>query len=195
MTISMEYRKLKQLDGKAAVFVRGMIDFIEAHPLPDIPLRGAQDAGLNAVIEQDETISVPYISKLSVLLQQGRIISKQRKGKGFTVLRDIYFAEFREYMIGRNYGESLLREESMERVVARSQFLDFMNENPGVRISKDSPIDKAAYQVAIDKFKRGDYDMIFVKREYQTLLAVNHDEGIEEEVTTMDVTYASVTTE
>jgi hypothetical protein len=189
----MEYRKLATLDGKAAVFIRGMMNFIQAHPLPEAPLRGAQDAGKAAVEELDETISIPYISKLSVLLQQARVISKERRGQKFIVLRDIYFHDFREHMELKNYGESVEKEETMDRVVARSQFLDFMQANPGIRISKDNTIDKAAYQVAYDKFKRGDYDLIFVKREYTTILAVNPDEGIEEEVTTMDVVHASLT--
>lgn len=187
MTSTLEYRKIQQLDGKAAVFVRGMLDFIEAHPLPEIPLRKAQEAGQHAVEELEETISVPYISKLSVLLQQARIIRKERRGQKFIVFRDIHYSVFRIYMEGKSYGESLTKELPIDQVMLRSAFIDHMQERGSVRISIDKPLAKAAYQVAMDKFKRGEYDMVFIKREYQTILAVDHDKGIEEEVVAMNV--------
>jgi len=193
MIENLETAKLKNLEGKAAVFVRGLMDFVESVKDPEgVHLRHAQDAGMAAVIEADEVISVPYISKLTVLLQACRVVRKERRGKKYMLFPDLNYIAFVEHMEKYNYGISLEKGESMDRVIARSKFLDFMQENPGVRIARDNTLDKAAYQIAMDKFKRGEYDMVFVKREYQTILAVNHDKGIEEEVTSMNVAHASV---
>lgn len=155
---------LNHLSGKAAVFVRAVMQYVDRQDRPiDLPLRATQKAGMDAVEALGETISVPYVSKLTKGLETAEAITKTRKGKGFVVNKGSRFENFANYLEDNfEWGTQIEREDSAETISVRSQFLDGMKANRGIRISKDNPLPKAAYQVAIDKFKAGEYDMVFV---------------------------------
>jgi len=166
---TLNYKKLQTLDGKAAVFVRGMMDHLTDNALEaqddGLPMRKAQEAGQAAVKELGEEISIPYISKLSVLLQECNVLYKERRGKKFMLFPGVEYEPFADFIVDKGYGLSMTRELPMEQVKARSEFLEWMKDMGAVRIQADEPLEKAAYQIAIDKFKAGDYDMVFVRRD------------------------------
>lgn len=155
---------LRHLSGKAAVFVRGFIEHVFDQPAYTAKLRKAQDAGVRGVTELGDTISIPYVSKLTKLLETSGVVEKTRKGKGYEVTKGERFFDLAKYLKDSEWGQMLEREDSAETISARSEFLDLMGQKKAVRITQDKPLPKAAYQVAIDKFKSGKYDMVFVDR-------------------------------
>lgn len=168
LTKDLTQRKVTNLAGKAAVFVRGFIEFCDTFPQDDdggIPMRKAQEAGLAAVEELGEEISIPYVSKLTNLLIATGVIRRERLGRKYQVWGDSNYPWLVDHLENSTWGQTMTAELPMEQVKARSEFLDHMNGNGFVRITNDNPLPKAAYQVAIDKFKAGDYDMVFVQRD------------------------------
>jgi hypothetical protein len=154
------------LNGKAAVFVRGLIEHIDAHPAGvDIPLRPAQKAGMDDVEGLGDTISIPYVSKLTKVLEDADVITKHRKGKGYVLNKDLNFEDMADFLTEATFGMTIERETSDEDIQSRSEFLDNMKEHGAVRISKDRPLAKPAYQLAVEKFKAGEYDMIFIQKD------------------------------
>lgn len=156
-------RKVTILNGKSAVFVRGFVEHL-MEPGADAKLRKAQEAGQSAVLELGEDISVQYISKMSKLLQEEGIVTKTREGRHFHLSpgRNLHpFVQFLENNAA--WGTSTKRELTETQITARSEFLDEMKNVGLVRIEANDPLDKAAYQVAQEKFKSGDYDMVFIR--------------------------------
>lgn len=166
---TLNYKKLQTLDGKAAVFVRGFMDYLTDNGInradDGLPLRKAQEAGQANVKELGEEISLPYISKLSALLQDCQVVYKERRGKKFMLFPGIEFDPFYDFITDRSYGTSMTKELPIDQIQARSAFLDHMREYGAVRIKATDPLNKAAYQVAIDKFKSGEYDMVFLLKD------------------------------
>jgi DNA-binding IscR family transcriptional regulator len=159
---------LQPLSGKAAVFVRGMIHYVCSHePARDIPLRKAQAAGMAAVDELGETISVPYVSKLTKLLESADIVTKARKGKGYVLNLPSDTTALDQVIdhMGSEWGTMIEKEASEATIRMRSAMIDHMTDVGHVRIEAEEPIDKVAYQVLIEKFKAGQYDMVFVHRD------------------------------
>jgi len=174
-------RQLQMLGGKAAVFVRGMLTDIYDHD--EDKLRKAQEAGMFAVRDLGDEISVPYVSKLSALLQDAKVITKERSGRSFKVDRGDSFGDFWVWIENNpDWGLSVQDLPDDETVNERSAFLDQMNEDGAVRLSADNPLGKAAYSLARDKFTIGEYDMVFVRSGWD-IMAVNPDHQIEHEVT------------
>ena len=164
MTLPAE---LDRLSGKAAVFVRGFIEHVSRTNVQnrDIALRPTQAAGMSAVEELGDTISVPYVSKLTKLLETADVIYKNRKGKGYIVIPGNNFTEMTDLLHNSGWGRTIEREASEDDIRMRSAILDHMTDVGHVRIEAENPIDKRAYQVLIDKFKQGHYDMVFVDRD------------------------------
>lgn len=167
MTLSptdLTKRKITNLSGKAAVFVRGFMEFCDTFPLTDdgIPMRKAQEAGMAAVEELGEEISVAYLSKLTNLLIVSGVLSRERVGKKYMIKGDSLYPWLTEHLETTGWGQSMTAELPIEQVQARSALLDHMSAHGAVRIESNNPLAKAAYQVAIDKFKAGQYDMVFV---------------------------------
>lgn len=164
-TTDLTKRKILNLGGKAAVYVRGFMEFCDTFPQTDdggIPMRKAQEAGLAAVEDLGEEISIPYISKLTNLLISSGVVSRERVGRKYIVKADELYPWLTDHLDSNSWGRSMTAELPIEQVTARSAFLDHMNAQGAVRIKSNEPLAKAAYQVAIDKFKAGTYDMVFV---------------------------------
>lgn len=164
----LNYKKLQTLDGKAAVFVRGFIDHLVDHELTKqddgLTMRPAQEAGKAAVESLGEEISIAYVSKLTVLLQECKVVYKERRGKKFVLFPGVEYDPFCDFVEDKGFGLSMTKELPDDQVQARSEFLDHMKEHGAVRIRAVEPLEKAAYMLAIDKFKSGEYDMVFVDR-------------------------------
>jgi hypothetical protein len=182
---------LQPLSGKAAVFVRGFIDHVADQPGYTAKLRKAQDAGVLAVTELGETISIPYVSKLTKLLEAADVIDKSRKGKGYEVAKADKFLETLRHLNDEAWGMTIEREDSPEVISLRSKFLDHMSREGIVRITPDAPLPKAAYQVAIDKFKSGQYDMVFVEKKYDLDLLDYGDEYVDRDSLNSDHTFTA----
>lgn len=176
MATDLTKRKITNLGGKAAVFVRGFIEFCDTYPQTDdsgIPMRKAQEAGQSAVQELGEEISIPYISKLTNLLIASSVLIRERVGKHYRVTGAMNYPWLIEYLENTGWGRSMTTELPIEAIQARSALLDHMAFYGAVRIQADEPLDKAAYQVAYDKFKSGQYDMVFVERDHLISLLPN----------------------
>jgi hypothetical protein len=92
------------------------------------------------------------------------VVYKERRGKKFMLFPGVEFQSFYEFITDKSYGTTLTKELPVEQIQARSTFLDDMAAHGYVRIEADNPLPKAAYMIAIDKFKAGDYDMVFIQR-------------------------------
>lgn len=156
-------KKVTSLNGKSAVFIRGFIEYL-MEPGNETKLRKAQEAGQQAVIELNEDISVQYISKMSKLLQEEGIVSKSREGRHFMLSPGKNLHPFNQFLEDNpTWGTSTKRELNEDQISARSEFLDTMKNVGLIRIEASDPLDKAAYAVAQEKFKAGDYDMVFIR--------------------------------
>lgn len=162
MTLPVE---LNHLSGKAAVWVRGFVSHALSHGAGEVKLRPAQKAGMDAVEELGETISVPYVSKLTKLLEEANVVTKTRKGKGYVITPGENLNQMGEHLHDSEWGSTIEREDSDDTIRMRSAILDHMTDVGSVRIEAERPLDKRAYQVLIDKFKAGKYDMVFVDRD------------------------------
>jgi len=173
-------KQIQSLGGKAAVFVRGVMLFDES-----TKLREVQEAGLEAVRELGEDISVPYISKLTASLGVADILIKERTGRSFKVVYGSNYDEFAKWIDDNpDWGTTINEPVSDEVIIERSRLLDQMAEDGAVRVSNDHPLGKAAYMLAREKFSSGEYDMVFVKRDWD-VMAVNPHHGSENDVTYM----------
>lgn len=172
------YKQVQRLGGKAAVFVRGVMLFDESNKLRD-----HQEAGLAAVRELGEEISIPYVSKLTALMGAAGILDKERKGRSFTVSPGVAYDDFTKW-IDENFewGTSIEDLPDDQTILERSTFLDQINHDGAVRLSNDHPLGKSAYSLAREKFATGEYDMVFIKREWD-VMAVHPNHQTEHEVT------------
>jgi len=159
--------EITKLNGKAAVFVRGVVDYMHEHPVASQTLRGAQEYGAQRVKDLGEDISVPYISKLSKTMQDEGIFIKKRSGRKFVIDEGQNFWNFDQWLQNENseWGLSTKRELSVASIENRAYFLDTMKERGYWRITADEPLDKAAYAIAQQKFKSGQFDIVFIDRD------------------------------
>lgn len=158
---------LSHLSGKAAVFVRGFMQHLADAPGYEAPLRKAQDSGVREVEALGETISIPYVSKLTKLLETSGVVEKVRKGRNYRVSGHKDNGVFLQMLqvLETEWGTIIQDEASEESILMRSAMLDHMTDVGSVRIEAEAPLNKVAYQVLIDKFKQGKYDMVFVDRD------------------------------
>lgn len=159
--------------GKAAVFVRGfMTEFWKRQRAADekgteaiIPLRVCQDAGLAAVQELGEDISVPYVSKLARQIASDGLVSKKKKGRKF-YLSDTSDTElFMDWLQGRpDWGVDIRSDEDNE-IRQRMDIIEFMKEHRGVVIHPEHQLPKAQYSFLMKKFAEGKLKMVLMYEE------------------------------
>lgn len=166
---------LDKLTPKARVFARGFVTHMLTNitdPSIGVALRKCQDAGNAAIIDQEETISVPYISKLTNQLEASGAIIKVRRGKHFHVVPgapSVWADTIAK--IEEGYGETMEELVSDEVVQARSTIIDYMKHNLGVVIDSARPLDRVRYQVLIEKFKAGKLKMAFYDADCRAMIA------------------------
>lgn len=156
--------KLADLNGKSAVFVRGFIEHLLVcmdEGVRPIYLRDCQDAGVDAVQELGDDISVSYLSQLSNKIElETRSYEKKLQGKKYTlVLRDT--RKLQDLVNDENFGRDLKPKQSVSDVEARSAMIDHLVEYGGVRIYADRPVPKAPYALLREQFMKGELVMVF----------------------------------
>lgn len=161
---------IEELAGKAAVFVRGFCEYIVARDdlnetsIPTVvKLRKAQNAGKERVEQLGETISVPYLSQLSGKIEKAGVYRKQQFGKSYNLILDNPRAldRVRELLTRDDYGHTVDVQFTVEELGDRASIINHLEEHGGVRIHAKRPTPKAAYQVLIDRFAKGELLMVF----------------------------------
>lgn len=157
---------IRSLTGKAAIFVRGVAEYlVEADELDKktLPLRTVQDAGMNYVRSQGETLSIPYVSQLTAKMENAGFFEKQRAGKSFRVILTDEGVDLMDELVEAGFGtEEAVREVSVQDLRDRNQIINHLQEHQGVVIHHDNPVPKAAYKLLWDRFNKGQLVMAFV---------------------------------
>lgn len=164
---TIKVTKIKDLGGKAAVFVRGFGEYLlelDEKGINKVLLRKAQEAGLQAVIDKGEVMSIPYVSQLSGRLDQEGYFDKARIGKSYNcTFNEAQMDKFFDLLDGTDYGVDVgTAELSIQDMKDRNAILEHLTEHEGVVIYKERPLPKAAYKLLIDKFNKGEVVMAFV---------------------------------
>lgn len=167
--------------GKGAVFIRGFMTKFEelSEKGKDIPLRACQDAGLTAVQEQSENISVAYISKLARELVEDGVVAKKKKGRKFYMQKtgktDIFLNWLED---NENWGTDLHEVEDLE-IQEKMEIAKYMKDHKAILIFADDPMPKHQYSYLMKQFKEGKLDMVFVDADYSPYIRPNEDEDEE----------------
>ena len=164
---SMKVTQIKDLGGKAAVFVRGFGEFLldlDEKGINKVLLRKAQEAGLQAVIDKGEVMSIPYVSQLSGRLDQEGYFDKARIGKSYNcTFNEAQLDKFFDLLDETDYGTDVgAGDMNIQDMKDRNGILAHLEEFEGVVIHKARPLPKAAYKLLIDKFNKGELVMAFV---------------------------------
>lgn len=168
MVYSDKYKPLANLTtktGKAAVFIRGFLTYMTEQPVGHaISFRQSQQAGLDLVQSLGEDISVPYISNLSRVLVDRGIVSKQRVGRKFVVVRSDKFDLMCDFLEEHEtWGTTIEAEDDVHTIEARSIVLNHIEYNGSLRLKSANRIPRKAWQVVWDKFQAGELDLIFIE--------------------------------
>lgn len=170
MAYSPNTGTFKALSPKAAIFARGFVEHLATSPIGSLPLRKCQDHGVAALADAGETISVPYISKLTVALENLQLVTKQKAGKHYMAYKgDPLVWDSFILLLEGDFGTSMEASIPDEVVAERSKILDFMGEHCAVRITESEPLSKPMYQVLMEKFRAGKLDMVFVDTDRKML--------------------------
>lgn len=156
--------EIEGLSGKGAVFVR---NFMETFLDGDNSLRRCQEAGKLAIEEQEDTVSVPYISKLSKMLVTSRVVGRKKTGRHYVVTDSTFTKDFQTFLAEHPFwGDKVgaREEEPLERMV----LLNHLEKYNSVRSTAANRIPKAAYRLMMEKVNKGEYDMVFVPAGWRT---------------------------
>lgn len=157
---------IKDLAGKAAMFVRGFAEYLiaaDAAGKTKLPLRACQDAGLAYVTSHGETISVPYISQLTGRLEKRGYIEKHRAGKSFTVTWFEESIDELEELLETGYGtEEAIAQIDVKQLKQRNLIINHLDEHRGVVITNENRLPRAAFQVLYDRYNKGELVMVYV---------------------------------
>lgn len=182
MKSKLSQTQMKELTGKAAVFVRGFGEYmLEQHRAGhgNVRLRAAQEAGRIAVVDAGETISVPYISQLSSKIEAAGIYEKRQSGKSYVLHFTDESIEKMQDLLDTPYGTEVRAEISVHDLRARNAIINHLSENDGVVIYNDAPLPKASYGLLIERFKKGQLVMAFVTPEAAEALEGDHPPFVE----------------
>lgn len=147
------------LTGIGAIFARG---FMEMYATQERRLRECQEAGQALVEELEETISVPYISKISRLLVEAGIVGRTKVGRKFYVTDGINLKDFLDFLEeDPDYGTRMRGTQDDDR--ARLVVFDHLEEHGSVRSTGEQRIPKAAYKALMKKVMSGELDIVIVK--------------------------------
>lgn len=163
--MTLTYLELKQLTGKKAVFIRG---FMEQAAQMDTPrLRLCQEAGLELIQSKGETMAPNYISATCRLMYSAGVVEKYKlpKSKSYGVRILDKGHDFIEWLADpdNSFG-MVVREKDLNDMADRSAMIDYLKDNLAVRIAADHPVPKAAYKLLMERFARGELDMVFAPR-------------------------------
>lgn len=150
--------------GKAAVFVRGFMNkFAELQEQnKPIPLRLCQNAGLAAVQELSENISVPYISKLARELSDDGVVAKAKQGRKYFMKATDKTDVFLDWLDDNPHWGVDLHADDTLAVQDKMEIVAFMRKYKGVIISASEPLPKSQYSYLMKKFNEGKLVMAFI---------------------------------
>jgi hypothetical protein len=161
-----------QLTGKAAVFVRGFMEFYDKQVAGSDTLRGCQEAGLQAVKDLGDDISVAYISRLARDLANEKVIAKSKKGRRFFLRDADYTDEFLDWLEQNPVWGMDLNPDAMGEITERMELLDFFDSNRAVLINKDRPVPKAQFRLLMKLFNEGKLNMAYVASDLPVFVKV-----------------------
>jgi len=162
-----------QLTGKAAVFVRGFMEFYDKQVAGSDTLRGCQEAGLQAVKDLGDDISVAYISRLARDLANEKVIAKSKKGRRFFLRDAEYTDEFLDWLEQNPVWGMDLNPDAMSEIGERMQILDFLDEHRAVLINKDRPVPKAQFRLLMKLFSEGKLSMAYVNSDLPVFIKLD----------------------
>lgn len=147
------------LNGIGAIFARG---FMEMYATKERRLRECQEAGMAAVVELGETISVPYISKISRMLVEAGIVGREKVGRKFYVTDAPHLNDFLDFLEeSADYGTRMRGTQDDDR--ARLAVFEHLEEHGSVRSTGEQRIPKAAYKMLMQQVQSGELDIVIVK--------------------------------
>jgi hypothetical protein len=170
--------------GKAAVFVRGfMTKFAELQEQgKPIPLRICQNAGLTAVQELSENISVAYISKLARELSDDGVVAKTKQGRKYFMKATDKTELFLDWLDDNPHWGVDLHADDTLAVQDKMEIVSYMRQHKGVLISAADPLPKSQYSYLMKKFQEGRLNMVFVLDDQDVYLAPEGDTPVDEDL-------------
>jgi hypothetical protein len=161
--MNVKLRKVTALTGMPAIFIRGyMIAFDDG----ERSLRKCQDAGRTLVEELGATISIPYISKISRMLEDAEVLVKSKAGRSYIVGSNDNLEDFREFLDTHpDYGTRL--KGTAEQDEQRGKALDHLKEHGAILASydEDQMLPSAAFKMLMQMVKEQKLDLAFIKRD------------------------------
>ena len=164
-----------------SIFIRG---FMNAFDSGERSLRKCQDSGLALVEELGSTISIPYISKLSRLLDEADILTRAKSGRSYIVGPNDNLEGFMMYLDSHpDYGTRL--KGTAEHDEQRGQALDHLEAHGAILASydEDKMLPPAAFKMLMLMVKEQKLDLAFIKRD--AVAGVKHN-GTTHRITALD---------
>jgi hypothetical protein len=143
----------------AAIFVRGYVEtFVDG----EVTLRGCQDGGVFLVKEYGGDISIPYVSKMSRLLDDAEVVRRTKKGRSYVVGRSDFTDDFIEYLTAHpEFGSRIKGTQEQEDL--RIQVIEHLELHGSVRSTEEHRIPGPAYKYLAQQVREGQLDVIFVQ--------------------------------
>lgn len=158
--------------GKAAVFIRGFMT--KFNSLTDegkqVALRVCQNAGLDAVNELGENISVPYISKLARELSDEGVIGKKKQGRKYFLKPTDKTDAFLDWMNEHSDWGADMQVEDTTGIEDKMEIVKILKKHKGLVIYASDPLPKVQYGFLMKKFNEGKLDMAFVMADQNVIV-------------------------
>lgn len=159
---------IKKVSPLASCFVRAFIEQLTTTPAPN---RQVQEQALAGVVELGGAISPAYIRKLFKQMEaEGLFGYGPKNGKARTLIANQNTLDFQAWLAeNMDYGLSPNKEESMEEFVVRSKMIDQIKDEMGVVIDVQNHVPKVAFRYLMEKFNKGELQMVFMHPDLQPI--------------------------
>lgn len=148
--------------GRAAVFIRSMVETVKAYGSKPLPLRTAQAKALETVQSQGSDLSISYLSNLSRTLTDASVLRKSRDGKKFYLERGPLFHHMTDFL-DEHPDWGTVADEGVVDVGDRATVLDHLIDHGSIRVTSEARLPKAAWTLVWDKFNAGELDLVFIE--------------------------------
>lgn len=150
---------IMNLDGVAAVFVRG---HMEKYYSGETGLRECQEAGVQAISDLGGgSISTSYISKLSRMLRDAKIVSSDKRGRKYYLMPSVFTEEFKAFLDADGVWGTVVVGSTSD-VHAKTAYIKHMRKYGCVKSTAEHRLPKAAYKQAMEAVHEGTLDLVFV---------------------------------
>lgn len=150
---------ITDLNGKGAMFVKGYMDAFYSGTRK---LRDLQEAGKLLIEDEGGEVSVPYMSKLSRMLVEAKIVTRDKEGRSYVSAPGKYAEEFQEFLATHEMWGTTLKG-TWDDAVDKMTILEELEERGAVRGDYEHRIPRAAYKLLQAKVMAGELDIMFVK--------------------------------